>query len=215
MARIFRYFVTLIILALLIASITFGVLFYVKNTEYMDATKRNESTSSELALAKQKITELETTCTGECPTMMEFVDKEQDIEFNYPVSWKLEVSTKIGELAETGIGRLLTGYQIILTKGNAQLTYDRVLVATGFTPQPAASGDEFKVINDEVARLKRSGNPDWVYVSYDDCPEEMTAEYCYASATPGFGEGSKVVTLKGASDAAIVKEADDIVLSAQ
>lgn len=219
MRKIIRFFVTLFILILLIAAITFGVLFYVKNNEVVTANARSESLASELAVSKQKVTELETTCTGECPTMLEFVDKEQNIEFDYPVSWKVEVSTNIGELVYEipgQLGRVLTSYQIIASKGSATLTYDRVLVATGFTPQPVSTDDEFKILSDDIARLKRKGSSDWSYVAYEDCPEEMTAEKCYLTAANGFGDGAKTVVLKGVgTDATLLDEADAIVLSAQ
>lgn len=217
--KIIRFFVTMLMLILLITSITFGVLFYVKNNEVLTTNARNEQLSTDLGVAQQKITELETTCTGECPTMLEFVDREQNIEFEYPISWKVEVSTTIGELVYEipgQLGRVLTDYEIIATKGSAQLVYDRVLIATGFNPQPVNSGDEFKVLSDELARIKRSGSNDWIYVIQDECGEATPGDNCYTSATPGFGEGAKFVTLKGAgTDAAIIEEADAIVLSAQ
>lgn len=217
--KIVRFFVTIFILILLISAITFGVLFYVKNNEVVTATQRNEVLSSELAVSKQKVTELESTCTGECPTKLQFVDQEQEIEFTYPISWKVEVSTTIGEGIDAGLGRLLTSYQIIASKGEAKLIYDRVLFSGGFVGTPGSTKDEFKVLTDDMARVRKSGSSDWSYVGYTACTGESDEEsdYCYSSLSNGFGEGLKIVTLKGITSAnqELLEEADAIVLSAQ
>ncbi|MBL8015539.1 MAG: hypothetical protein JNK26_05130, partial [Candidatus Doudnabacteria bacterium] len=116
-------------------------------------------------------------------------------------------------------GRLVSELQYTLTKDDAVLKINKVMVATGFIPAPFTGQEsDYKELSDELARIRDEEQDVWAYVTITDCVEDETpdgAAFCYATPAPGFGDLASIVTLSASADDEAIAEADEIVLSAQ
>ena len=219
----------------LAGSIAFGALFIIKNNEAQTLgndkkTLQDKVTSQESDIQKLNLDLIKAKDSSSCKeTTCEQVFQESGfggITVKYPTSWEGQLQTTVSTdfVYEPTNGKVISKYDLILTKSSSKLTFSRVLVATGFMPDGLKSSThDYVEVTPKVLRYSEKGENDWRYVEKLNCGDYADSEVidltgfdeCYLTIFPGFGSenGAAFVKLKS-SDMTIISEADEIVKSA-
>ena len=217
-------FVMLFIIAVILAAV-FGYLFFTRANEISQAKQDKLDADLQVSALQSTVTDLTKPRT--------FSDTGLGVTVNYPFDWVASLSTNIDSFASSSdgliSGAIISEYQLMLVKGDAKLTFVKMLGGIGSLPQeldpahvkfvviPSAKGDlvRYTLIGQDDANT-------WSYGAKVDCselPEPVTQSdaVCAEFLFPGFGKAAYAsrVNLSGTADQGTIEEADQIVLSAQ
>ncbi len=221
----FFFLVSIILVILLLVQLT--------NTNKLNAD--NQALVQQLQNAQQS----DQTPTGESdnppvpPVQNEdseltFKDDGMEIEFQYPESWEVIVTTEaVGNGENTDLysypesvyGPILITYEIEISTPGALIHVTKILGGVGDTPEgyDETTQDLVELGESGIARVGLSGETSWAYSPLTTCDPDFTpgAETCFTHFYPGFGlQHFATQVAVTTSSAELLAEADAIVLSA-
>ncbi len=211
--KIFLLYTLCIIL--LVGSIVLGLLLYLKNNEAVSLSNKNVELTTSLANAQQSL---------EGVNARALSLTAGDVKFSYPISWTPSTNVVLGEFnydTQNG-GKIISKYGYSFSKDSFSLSIEVILGPTGFIPTGAKNGEvSYVKLNDDLARVRKNDSTDWTYVtnlkcatSNDKTDPTFGADYCYVTSVGAKLGGATTVALSKAATDDILKEADQIVISA-
>ncbi len=219
----------LFVIAATVAGIV-GFLYYQKDKDFSDQQDENAS-------LQEKIDELEAGSPADCPDVgtsecvgkdIIFEDKGRGIKVTFPPTWKQSLNTEIGEdfiYPEDGSssGKIISGYELTLSKGTTKMIFSKVLQAIDGFPNGFSESDyEIVEVSSDLIRYRANGETVWRYADVVDCASldadlfgDLTgSDYCASPFFPGFGDSANSLIIEGNPNASVLNEADEIAISA-
>lgn len=200
------YFLTI---ALFIGVVILGVLFYLKNNEALELNAKTIELNTTIGNLQQ---------TVESAKKQVVTLELNGVIFTYPQDWKPKEQIKFESVSSSA----LSSYTVDFVKGDNLLSVSQLIGPTEFQPKGAKNGEVTYVkVNDAYSRIRKSASEDWLYVQNYPCngnndktPLTSTYDFCYITSIGAqLGHGTVVTLSSGAGDD-ILKEADQIVVSA-
>lgn len=213
-------FVMLFLVAIAAAAI-FGYLFFTGQNALNQAKQDKLNGDVQIAGLQQTVTDLSKPRT--------FTDTVLGMNATYPFDWVPTMNTNITDkFATEGAvsGPILGGYGWTFIKGDATLTMNKILGGVGgrglFVDPATYDMQILTSSKGDIVRYSLKGKNEWAYVTKADCKDFDEAAGKADAVCTGilFSKNDTAnlpteVELKGTSDAALIAEADQIVMSTQ
>lgn len=165
--------------------------------------------------------------SSECSGTRTYNESGLGIELNYPCSWELSVNTRATRVVVTDpqteiTAPQLTGYEVLLKKGESSLEFKKILIPIQAAPLPIGKQNyEYEILDERFIRYKKNDSTDYTYAKYVPCSEvpnafrasDINAEDCASSFFEDFGSQFPTLVTAVTSDAEILTELDEIIKS--
>lgn len=161
----------------------------------------------------------------ECSGTRTYNESGLGIELNYPCSWQLSVKTSATRAVVTDpqtqiTGPQLTGYEVLLKKGEDTLQFKKILIPIQASPLPIGKQNyEYVIIDNRFIRYKQNDSTDYIYAKYIPCTEvanafrasDINAEDCASSFFESFGSQFPTLVTAKTTNPEVLKEIDKII----